>query len=129
MLCRCQQRRQVEICVGSDHKIHTVVGHQLLPQAFCHASGHADEHAPAASRQSFAPFGGKGAQPCADTLLGVVADRAGVEHNGIRIGDIIGHVVAGKCGHRGYDLAVGNVHLAAVCLHIEPAAAAIYFIH
>ena len=55
-------------------------------------------------------------KPAVYLLLGVVAYRAGVQQYEVGVLYLVAYLVSGYFKDGAYDLAVGNVHLATVCL-------------
>ena len=107
--------RQHEIRIRPGHEVGVVVVEQILLGAFGHAAEHADNKPSlAAAAQGVERF-----EPVVDFLLGVLAHGTGVEEHGVGIGNVSAHVVIGRLHYGGDHLAVGHVHLAAVCLDIK----------
>jgi hypothetical protein len=82
---------------------------QLLAQVLGHAAGDADDQR---------GVGGLEAREVAEAaqhaLLGVLADRAGVEDHRVGVLGAVHERHAGALEHAGHEFAVGHVHLAAV---------------
>ena len=100
------------VAVGADHQVeHARLIEQLGTQMLGHASGDSDHQgrvAPLEPREV--------AEPPEDPLLGVLADRAGVEHHRVGVLGALGEAHAGAQEHARHHLAVGQVHLAAIGL-------------
>ena len=106
---------KVEIGVGTGHEVHPVVADERI----FHTLGHTPYH----SYYQPAPFAAAQRpeilQAREDLLLGVVADGAGVEDHGIGLLGALHGLVPGDTHNRGHHLAVGHIHLAAICLYIQ----------
>ncbi len=109
------QFRQGAVLVGADHHIdHGLGRQQILAQAFGHATENADHEF-----RVFLFEVGDMVQPVVNALLGVIANGAGVEQNHVRLLDPVGGIVSVVVQNGQNDLRIGNVHLAAVGLHID----------
>ena len=93
-LHRLEKRREVEIGIGAGHEVNAVVGHKVFPDPLGHASYHADYQAGKVTG-TFAAQRVEKRKPREDFLLGIVADRAGVEQHGVGIFGAFGHFVTG----------------------------------
>ena len=106
------QARQVAVGVRPGHDIDARRSlDQLLAQAFGHAAD--DAHDKTRIR---APVAFHLGQTAPDALLGVVADRAGVDQDDIGLADAVRIDIAFALHERNDDLRVADVHLAAVGL-------------
>ena len=109
-----QHLRQPTVGVGAAHETHIVLlGHQAALQTLGHAAQHAHAQARTAALQ-----GPQLAHTVAHTLLGVVADGAGIDQDEVGLASLGGHAIARLLQDGSYHLAVGEVHLASVSLYI-----------
>ena len=108
------QLAEVAVRVGPDHQVDP---RHLLQQPRAQPLRHAAHHAEHAAG-AFVPL--QLAHPADHPLLGVVPDRAGVHQHDVRLGGMLGAHVALAPQHAEHQLGVGDVHLAAVGLDVEP---------
>ncbi len=116
--CRCHRHQpgQIAIGVGTGYHIHDGFAfEQLLPQPFGHAPH--DAH-----HQSLAgPFiTVELPEPSPYTLLGIVAYGTRIHQNDIGLRDLFGIAIPLVLHDGNENLAVADIHLAAVCFYIEP---------
>jgi len=105
--------QQVAVGVGPRYDIHGVLAFgQALLQPLGHAADDADKHPLPAAAQ--APQLG---QTAPDALLGIVADRAGIDQDDVRLPGIVGVAPPFVLHDRHDDLRIADVHLAAVGLY------------
>ena len=103
---------QREVGIGACHEVGMMVVEQVVLHPLCHASQHADNQ--------LAPLAAQGVQRVEAVvylLLGIVSHTTGVEENGIGIIHAFAQFVSCHLHDRGHYLAVGHVHLAAVCFN------------
>ena len=111
------QARQIAVGVGPGHDIDAV---GPFDQLFAQTLGHAADDAHHQPR-TFAPVALHLGQPAPDALLGVVADRTGVDEYDIGLVDPV-RIDVTLALHDGDDrLGVADVHLTAVGLDEQPA--------
>ena len=107
------QLRQVAVGVWPRYDIHGILAFgQALLQPLGHAADDADEHPLPAAAQ--APQLG---QTAPDALLGIVADRTGIDQDDVRLPGIVGVAPPFALHDRHDDLRIADVHLAAVGLY------------
>ena len=100
---------QGEIGVGAGHE----VGMMVLEQVFLHSLGHASQHSDNHS-SALARHGVQGVEAVEHFLFGIVAHAARVQKHGVGFVNAFAQFISGHLHHRGHNLAVGHVHLAAV---------------
>ena len=114
MLGSPYQIGQVEVRIGTSHQIDTVLGNELL----AHPLGHAAQHPYHQMLVMLAQRLEVG-QTREHLLLGIVANGAGIDENGIGILDIIAQGVTSHLHDRSHHLAVGHIHLATISFDKE----------
>ena len=107
------QRRQIAVAVGTNHETH-VPGtiEELRPESLRHAARDA-EHGVALHPALHL------ADPADHALLGVFADRAGVDEDHIRSVRLLDGFIAGFHQLTEHELGVADVHLATVRLYVD----------
>ena len=105
--------RQVKICIRPGYKVHMVVTQEFL----AHALGHTTNHANHSALVVFAS--GEFLQAVLYTLLGVIADGAGVQNNDVCMTELISQFGISGLENSCHHLAVRHVHLASVGLYVE----------
>ena len=100
---------QGEVSIGTRHQVHTVIGDEVILDAFGHTAHYAHQQVRTLLLERLEEV-----QPVEDFLLGVVADGAGVHKHGIGLVERCGGTVSGHLHDGGNDFTVGHVHLAAV---------------
>ena len=105
---------KVHVGIRAGDEVHVVLVEELLLDALGHAAEDADDEA-----LLVLPQGMEILEAAVDFLLGVVADGASVDEDGVGIGDDVRHFVAGHLHDGGDDFAVGDVHLAAVGFDVQ----------
>jgi hypothetical protein len=109
-----QEIGQAPVGVGTDHEVERRAPEQTIAEVLRHAAGEADLHvraAPLVARQI--------TETAEDPLLGVLADRTGVEQNHVRRVGILCGGIAGARQVATDQLRVRQVHLAAVGFDID----------
>ncbi len=106
--------RQAIVAVGADDKVHAGAGpRQRVPKPLGHAPHHAEDRA-----------GGHETAEVRETSQGpplrALPDAAGVDDDGVGLGGALDERVAALGEHRPDHLGVVLVHLAAVCLDVDP---------
>ena len=105
--------RQIPVRIGADDQIHPWhLLEQRGAQPLRHAADDAEHPAGALVPLELA-------HPADHPLLGVVADRAGVDQHDIGVRRLLGADVALTAEQAEHQLGVGHVHLAAVGLDVD----------
>ena len=110
------QPRQLAIGVGTGHHIHDGFPfEQLLPESLGHTP-HNPYDEPLAGPFVTVELPKSAPYP----LFGIVADGTGIHQNDIGLRNILRITVSFVLHDGNEDFAVADIHLAPVCLHIEP---------
>ena len=101
---------QFEIGIRTCHNIHIIIIDEHLLQSLRHTADNAHNQAarPAPTQRIDL------VEPRKNFLLGIIANGACVDKNGIGIVDAFGGVVARHFHHRSHHLAIRHIHLAAI---------------
>ena len=106
---------KVEIGIRTSHNIHTVVANE----GFFHSLSHAANNAHYEVAATLLAHCSELAEAREYLLLGIVANGASVDKDGIGGFNLLRDVVASHFHHRSNDFAISHIHLAAVGLNEE----------
>ena len=102
----------MKICIGTGYEVNIILVDERILDALCHTPYHAhDEPAALLALENRELLKAR-----EDFLLGIVAYRAGVEKHCVGGFYRFRYSIASHLHYRGYNLAVGNIHLASVGL-------------
>ena len=102
---------QCQVGVGAGNHVYFVSVYKLLFHALGHTADYSHKGLFAATH------GVQLVQTAINFLLGIVAYRTGVQQNKVGLFNVVAHFVSGYTQDGTNNLAVGHIHLAAVCLY------------